>query len=81
MPALLATVRDEGWAPPSTVGAYVVNNHPSFDSRNYGFSRRGMLVGSLDFVEVKGVTGPDGSSHPWVSLREQVSGERAGCAE
>jgi uncharacterized protein (TIGR00288 family) len=77
VPALLATVRDDGWAPLSTVGTYIVNNHPSFDSRNYGFPRLGMLVGSLDFVEVKGVSGPDGSSHPWVSLREQVPGERA----
>ena len=77
VPALLATVRDDGWAPLSTVGAYIVNNHPSFDSRNYGFSRLGMLVRSLDFVEVKGVSGPDGSSHPWVSLREQVPDESA----
>ena len=58
VPALVATVRDDGWAPLSTVGAYIVNNHPSFDSRNYGFSRLGMLVRSLDFVEVKGVSGP-----------------------
>ncbi|MGY1729215.1 NYN domain-containing protein [Geodermatophilus sp. SYSU D01062] len=77
VPALLATVRDDGWAPLSTVGAYIVNNHPSFDSRNYGFPRLGMLVGSLDFVKVKGVPGPDGSSHPWVGLKEQVSEGRA----
>ena len=77
MPALLATVRDDGWAPLSTVGAYIVNNHPSFDSRNYGFPRLGPLVRSLDFVEVKGVSGPDGSSHPWVSLREHVPDELA----
>lgn len=77
VPALLATVRDDGWAPLSTVGAYIVKNQPSFDSRNYGFSRLGMLVRSLDFVEVKGVSGPDGSSHPWVSLGEQVPRERA----
>jgi uncharacterized protein (TIGR00288 family) len=77
--ALLATVRDDGWAPLSTVGAYMIKNHPSFDSRNYGFPRLGMLVRSLDFVEVKEVSGPDGSSHPWVSLREQVPGEEAEC--
>jgi hypothetical protein len=69
--ALLATVRDDGWAPLSTVGTYMVNNHPSFDSRNYGFRRLGMLVRSLDLVDVMGVPGPDGSSHPWVRLRGQ----------
>jgi uncharacterized protein (TIGR00288 family) len=72
--ALMATVRDDGWAPLSTVGAYIVNNQPSFDSRNYGFPRLGMLVRSLDFVEVKGVSGPDGSVHPWISLRPESTG-------
>jgi hypothetical protein len=72
--ALMATVRDDGWAPLSTVGAYIVNNQPSFDSRNYGFPRLGMLVRSLDFVEVKGVAGPDGSVHPWISLRPESTG-------
>jgi len=37
VPALVATARDDGWAPLSTVGTYIVNNHPTFDSRNYGF--------------------------------------------
>jgi len=74
VPALLATVRDDGWAPLSTVGTYIVNNHPSFDSRNYGFARLGMLVRSLDFVEVKEVSGPDGSVHPWISLRPESTG-------
>ncbi len=69
VPALVATVRDDGWAPLSTVGSYIVKNHPTFDSRNYGFARLGPLVGSLGFVDVKGVAGPDGSSHPWVSLK------------
>jgi hypothetical protein len=69
VPALVATARDDGWAPLSTVGAYIVNNHPSFDSRNYGFARLGPLMSSLDFVDVKGVPGPDGSSHPWVILK------------
>jgi len=73
VPALVATARDDGWAPLSTVGTYIVNNHPSFDSRNYGFARLGPLVSSLDFVDVKGVPGPDGSSHPWVSLKRTAS--------
>lgn len=78
VPALVATARDDGWAPLGTVGNHIVKNHPSFDSRNYGFARLGMLVRSLDFVEVKGISGPDGSSHPWVSLKVQVPAESAG---
>ena len=74
LPALAATARDDGWAPLSTVGSYIVKNHPSFDSRNYGFARLGPLMSSLDFVDVKGVAGPDGSSHPWVTLKPSVSG-------
>lgn len=73
VPALAATVQDDGWARLSTVGAYIVNNHPSFDSRNYGFARLGLLVRSLDFVEVKGVAGPDGSTQPWISLRPKAN--------
>ncbi|MBJ7452246.1 MAG: NYN domain-containing protein [Blastococcus sp.] len=72
VPALLATARDDGWAHLGMVGDHIVKNHPSFDSRNYGFARLGMLVRSLDFVEVKGVSAPDGSSQPWVSMRKQV---------
>ena len=73
VPALVATARDDGWAPLGTVGTYIVNKHPSFDSRNYGFPRLGMLVRSLDFVEVKSVPGSDGTAQPWVCLRP-VSG-------
>ena len=78
VPALVATARDDGWAPLATLGSHIVRNHPSFDSRNYGFARLGMLVRSLDFVEVKGVPGPEGSSHPWVSLKGQVPAGSAG---
>jgi len=73
MTALVATERDDGWAPLPTVGAYIVNNHPSFDSRNYGFPRLGMLVRSLDYVDVKSVSGPDGSAHrPGQLVRHQT---------
>jgi len=65
VPAVRAMERDDGWAPLSSVGAYIVNNHPSFDSRNYGSPRLGQLVRSLDFVEVKQVASTDGSEHPY----------------
>ena len=44
VPAVRAMERDDGWAALSSVGTYIVNNHPSFDSRNYGSPRLGQLV-------------------------------------
>ena len=69
VPAVRAMERDDGWAALSSVGAYIVNNHPTFDSRNYGSPRLGQLVRSLDFVEVKQVTSADGSEHPYVRVK------------
>jgi hypothetical protein len=69
VPAVRAMERDNGWAPLSSVGAYIVNNHPSFDSRNYGSPRLGQLVRSLGFVDVKQVASPDGAEHPYVRLK------------
>jgi len=72
VPAVRAMERDDGWAALSSVGTYIVNNHPTFDSRNYGSPRLGHLVRSLDFVEVKQVTSTDGSEHPYVRLKPTV---------
>ena len=69
VPAVRAMERDDGWAALSSVGTYIVNNHPSFDSRNYGSPRLGQLVRSLDFVDVKRVASTDGSEHPYVRLK------------
>jgi len=75
VPAVRAMERDDGWAALSSVGAYIVNNNPSFDARNYGSPRLGQLVRSLDFVEVKQVASADGSEHPYV--RVKPTGARA----
>ena len=69
MPAVRAMERDDGWAALSSVGAYIVNDHPSFDSRNDGSLRLGQLVRSLDVVDVKQVASSDGSKHRYVRLR------------
>jgi hypothetical protein len=69
VPAVRAMERDDGWAALSSVGTYIVNNHPSFDSRNYGSPRLGQLVRSLEFVDVKQVASTDGSEHPYVRLK------------
>ncbi len=69
VPAVRAMERDDGWAPLSFVGTYIVNNNPSFDSRNYGLTTPGQLVRGLDFVEVKQVASADGSEHPYVRVK------------
>jgi hypothetical protein len=69
VPAVRAMERDDGWAALSSVGTHIVNNNPSFDSRNYGSPRLGQLVRGLDFVEVKQVASIDGSEHPYVRVK------------
>ena len=69
VPAVRAMERDDGWAALSSVGAYIVNNHPSFDSRNYGSPRLGQLVRGLDFVDVKQVASTGGSEQLYVRLK------------
>lgn len=73
VPAVRAMERDDGWAALSSVGAFIVNNHPSFDSRNYGSPRLGQLVRTLDFVEVKQVASTDGSEHPYVRVNPAMA--------
>lgn len=64
--AVNASAKEDGWAQLSTVGWYVVNNDPSFDSRNYGYPKLGPLVRDLAFLEVKEVPDAAGSTHLWV---------------
>lgn len=68
-PAVKATASDDGWARLSTVGHHVVNQHPSFDSRNYGFAKLGLLVRKQSFLEVKDVPLDNGFIQVWVRLR------------
>jgi hypothetical protein len=51
--AISAQLDDDGWALLSNVGFQLVANHPTFDSRNYGFPRLGLLVRDQSFTEVR----------------------------
>lgn len=51
--AISAQLEDDGWALLSNVGFQLVANHPTFDSRNYGFPRLGLLVRDQSFTEIK----------------------------
>lgn len=53
--AISAQLEDDGWALLSNVGFQLVANHPTFDSRNYGFPRLGVLVRDQSFTEVREV--------------------------
>ncbi|MBF4766619.1 NYN domain-containing protein [Nocardioides agariphilus] len=54
-PAISARLEDDGWAKLSNVGFQLVANHPSFDSRNYGYPRLGLLVRDQPYIEVREV--------------------------
>ncbi|WP_404384165.1 NYN domain-containing protein [Knoellia locipacati] len=69
--AIKATAADNGWAQLSTVGSFIVNNHPTFDSRNYGFAKLGALMRSLPFVEVGDTPDAKDLTQPRVRLRPQ----------
>jgi uncharacterized LabA/DUF88 family protein len=78
-PAIEATTREGGWSTLSAVGAIISKTHPSFDSRNYGFSKLGELVRKQDFLEVNEVPASDGSRN--VVLYVRVKGTQPGAVE
>ena len=59
--AVAAQTEDDGWALLSNVGFQLVANHPTFDSRNYGFPRLGLLVRDQSFTEVREVQSAGGN--------------------
>lgn len=71
--AINASQKDDGWAVLATVGWYIVNNIPSFDSRNYGFPKLGALIRSLGYVEVREVPDHNGASQLHVRLRDDCA--------
>lgn len=69
IPASVASARDDGWSPLSTVGSLIAKTHPAFDPRNYGFSKLGELVRNQSFIETKEVPVGDGSSNVHIFVR------------
>lgn len=68
-PAVEASIRENGWAPLSAVGSILLKTHPSFDPRNYGFSKLGELVRKQPFLEINEVPIGDGSSNVHIYVR------------
>lgn len=68
--AIAARQGDDGWALLSNVGFQLVANHPTFDSRNYGYVRLGQLVRDQPNLEIREVPGANGNSVLHVRMRE-----------
>jgi uncharacterized protein (TIGR00288 family) len=60
LPAVEATAREDGWAALGAVGSYVVNTNPTFDARNYGYSKLSTLVADLPRLEMEDVPTSNG---------------------
>jgi uncharacterized protein (TIGR00288 family) len=78
VPAVEANAKDDGWAALSAVGSYLVNTNPTFDSRNYGYSKLSTLVADLPRLEVTEVPGGTGLStlHVRVAARSSRQGRQ-----
>lgn len=71
--AVLARQDEDGWALLSNVGFQLVASHPSFDSRNYGYSRLGQLAREQTYLEVRNSPGPSGNSVLHVRVHEAAT--------
>jgi hypothetical protein len=67
--AIEAVAKEDGWASLGEVGSYIVNNHPTFDSRNYGFPKLGDLVRRQPGIRVVTRNADNGGGQLWVRLR------------
>ncbi len=68
--ALEATTREDGWAALGPVGSQMTKNQPSFDPRNYGFTKLGELMRKQSYLEVKEVAA-EGSSGVHLHIRRK----------
>lgn len=67
-PAVEAVARENGWSALSTVGSHISKNHPSFDSRSFGFPRLSELVKSRTYLEHRDVSDAGLKSHLQVRI-------------
>jgi uncharacterized LabA/DUF88 family protein len=67
--AVEAVSKEDGWATLAGVGGYINKNHPSFDPRNYGFTKLSKLIKSQSYIEIKLEQFNDGSSNSHIYVR------------
>jgi uncharacterized LabA/DUF88 family protein len=65
------SLREDGWAPLSATGSALVQVDPSFDPRNYGYTKLGELVRAQGYIEVRETPTAPGATtaHRYVRLR------------
>ncbi|MFX4266327.1 NYN domain-containing protein [Aliarcobacter butzleri] len=70
--SIRSTSNDEGWVRLSNLAAYISKNEPSFDPRNYGYEKYGVLVRNLNYLEIQEEKFTDGSTnvHILVKIKE-----------
>jgi hypothetical protein len=67
--AVNAAARDDGWAPLSAVGSFLLKTNPSFDPRNYGCQKLGELLRQQPYLEVmESTAGESGNTHLHVRI-------------
>ncbi len=71
--AVEASLRDDGWSQLAAVGAYLGKAHPSFDSRNYGYSKLSELVRGQSFLDVSETPSDDDSGNVLIRVRMKGS--------
>ncbi len=71
--AVEAVSKEDGWATLAGVGGYINKNNPSFDPRNYGYTKLSKLIKSLSYIEIKREQFNDGSSNSHIYVRTRNS--------
>ena len=69
--ALEKTARDDGWCSLAALGGQISRDHPSFDSRNYGFTRLGDLVRKQGYLQTKEVASGENGQHIHLHVRRK----------
>ena len=75
--AVEANAKDDGWAALGGVGSYIQNTNPTFDSRDYGYTKLSALVADLPALEVKEVPTGNGLTALYVRERPKPSRRRS----
>jgi len=69
--AIESASEEDGWANLGGVGSYIPRVDSSFDPRNYGFSKLGKLITSLDYVKVEPRTMESGHQNIYVQFKSK----------
>ena len=74
--AIGAVAGDDGWATLSTVGMKISNQYPSFDSRNYGYTKLSALVAAIDLFHVEERQVGDNPANRAIFMKQKVRRRR-----